>query len=80
PDGVDEGTALAMLIQGATAWPLLRTAAHLAEGESVVGIGGSGGTGSLCVQLARACGAGRVIATASSEDKRRLACELGAHA
>ena len=80
PDGLDEGTALAMLIQGATAWHLLRTAARLAEGESVVVVGGSGGTGSLCVQLARAFGAGRVIATASSDDKRRLACELGADA
>ena len=80
PEGLDEGAALAMLIQGATAWHLLRTAAHLAEGESVVVIGAAGGTGSLCVQLARAFGAGRVIATASSEDKRALATELGAHA
>jgi NADPH:quinone reductase len=80
PDGLDEGTALAMLIQGATAWHLLRTAARLAEGESVVVVGASGGTGSLCVQLARAFGAGRVIATASSEDKRALALDLGAHA
>jgi NADPH2:quinone reductase len=79
PDGLDEGTALAMLIQGATAWHLLRTAAHLAPGESVVVIGAAGGTGSLCVQLARAFGAGRVIATASSEKKRSLAEELGAH-
>ena len=30
------------------------------------------------VQLGRAFGAGRVIATASTEDKRRTACELGA--
>ena len=78
PDGLDEGTALAMVIQGATAWHLLRTAARLAPGESVVVIGAAGGTGSLCVQLAKAFGAGRVIATASSEDKRALALELGA--
>jgi NADPH2:quinone reductase len=32
------------------------------------------------VQLGRAFGAGRVIATASTEDKRRLALELGADA
>ena len=78
PDGVDEGVALAMVIQGATAWHLLRTAARLAEGESVVVHGAAGGTGSLCVQLAKAFGAGRVIATASSEEKRALALELGA--
>ena len=80
PEGLDEGTALAMLIQGTTAWHLLRTAARLAEGESVVVHGAAGGTGSLCVQLAKAFGAGRVVATASSEEKRELARSLGADA
>ena len=80
PPGLDEGTALALLIQGTTAWHLLRTAAHLAEGESIVVHGAAGGTGSLCVQLARAFGAGRIIATASSDEKRALALELGADA
>jgi NADPH2:quinone reductase len=80
PAGLDEGTALALLIQGTTAWHLLRTAAHLAEGESIVVHGAAGGTGSLCVQLAREFGAGRIIATASSDEKRALAIELGADA
>jgi len=80
PEGVDDGVALALVIQGATAWLLLRVAARLAEGESVVVHGAAGGTGSLCVQLARAFGAGRVIATASSDEKRELALSLGAHA
>jgi NADPH:quinone reductase len=38
----------------------------------------AGGVGSLAVQLAKPLGAGRVIATASSEEKRALALELGA--
>ena len=38
----------------------------------------AGGVGSLAVQLAKAWGAGRVIATASTEEKRDLALELGA--
>ena len=80
PDGVDEGTALALIVQGTTAWHLYRTAAKLSEGESVVVHAAAGGTGSLAVQLGKAFGAGRVIATASSEDKRRLALELGADA
>jgi NADPH2:quinone reductase len=80
PEGLDEGTALAMVIQGATAWHLLRTAGRLAPGESVVVIGAAGGTGSLLVQLAKAFGAGRVIATASTPEKRALALELGADA
>jgi NADPH2:quinone reductase len=80
PDGVEDGTALALLIQGLTAWHLYRTSAKLAEGESVVVVSGAGGVGSLAVQLAKPFGAGRVIATASSEEKRQLTLELGADA
>jgi NADPH2:quinone reductase len=80
PDGLDDGAALALLIQGLTAWHLLRTSAKLAEGESVVVISGAGGVGSLAVQLAKPFGAGRVIATASTDAKRALALRLGADA
>ncbi|WP_328472045.1 quinone oxidoreductase family protein [Streptomyces sp. NBC_00448] len=78
PDGVGDGQALALVIQGVTAWHLLRTCARLAPGESVVVHAAAGGTGSLAVQLAKEFGAGRVIATASTEEKRELALELGA--
>ena len=81
PDGVDDGQALALLIQGLTAWHLYRTCAHVAHGESVVVISGAGGVGSLAVQLGKPlAGAGRIIATASSEDKRGLTMRLGADA
>jgi NADPH2:quinone reductase len=80
PDGLDDGAALALLVQGVTAWHLFRTAAKLAPGESVVVVSGAGGVGSLAVQLAKPFGAGRVIATASSESKRSLAVSLGADA
>ena len=80
PDGVDDGAALALVIQGLTAWHLYRTSAKLAEGESVVVISGAGGVGSLAVQLGHPDGAGRVIATASTEEKRALALSLGADA
>ncbi|MGI8334629.1 quinone oxidoreductase family protein [Actinomadura scrupuli] len=78
PDAVDATTALGLVVQGATAWLLLRKSAPLAAGESVVVHAAAGGVGSLAVQLAKAWGAGRVIATASSQDKRDLALELGA--
>jgi NADPH:quinone reductase len=78
PDGVDDGTALALVLQGLTAWHLYRTAGRVGEGESVVVIAGAGGVGSLAVQLGKPMGAGRVIATASTQDKRDLALELGA--
>jgi NADPH:quinone reductase len=78
PDAIDDVTALGMIVQGATAWVLLRRSVHLAPGESVVVHAAAGGVGSLAVQLAKAWGARRVIATASSKDKRELALELGA--
>jgi NADPH:quinone reductase-like Zn-dependent oxidoreductase len=80
PDEVTDEQALALVIQGATAWHLLRTCTHLQEGESVVVIAGAGGVGSLAVQLAKRWGAGRVIATASNAEKRALTEELGADA
>ncbi|HEY2698406.1 MAG TPA: zinc-binding dehydrogenase [Pseudonocardiaceae bacterium] len=78
PDGIEDGTALALVLQGVTAWHLLRTSARLASGETVVVHAGAGGVGLLAVQLARLFGAGRVIATASTEEKRALAVEHGA--
>jgi NADPH2:quinone reductase len=78
PEGVDDAAALALVVQGLTAWHLYRTSAKLAEGESVVVHAGAGGVGSLAVQLGKPMGAGRVIATASTEEKRALALELGA--
>jgi NADPH2:quinone reductase len=78
PDAVDDVTALALVVQGATAWLLLRRSVHLEPGESVVVHAAAGGVGSLAVQLAKIWGAGRVIATASSADKRKLALDLGA--
>src|SRR3954468_11458537 len=78
PDDVDDGQALALLIQGLTAWHLYRTCARIHPGESVVVHSASGGVGSLAVQLGKPMGAGKVIATASSEDRRQFALELGA--
>jgi NADPH2:quinone reductase len=78
PDDLDEDTAVAMLIQGLTAWHLYRTAGRVAAGESVVVHSGAGGVGSLAVQLGAAFDAGRVIATASSERRREVALSLGA--
>ncbi|HEY1322594.1 MAG TPA: zinc-binding dehydrogenase, partial [Streptosporangiaceae bacterium] len=67
-------------VQGSTAWLLLRQCAHLEPGESVVVHAAAGGVGTVAVQLARLFGAGRVIATASTPEKRALAMSLGADA
>jgi len=78
PGALDDGTALAIIVQGLTAWHLYRTSGAVAEGESVVVHAAAGGVGSLAVQLGHPLGAGRVIASASSPEKRALALELGA--
>lgn len=80
PDGVSDGQALALVLQGTTAWHLLRTSAQLREGESVVVHAAAGGVGTIAVQLAKRFGAGRVIGAASSDEKRELATRLGADA
>ncbi|HEX3392662.1 MAG TPA: NADPH:quinone oxidoreductase family protein [Solirubrobacteraceae bacterium] len=78
PDDLDDDAAVAILIQGLTAWHLYRTAGRVATGESVVVHSAAGGVGSLAVQLGHPFGAGRVIATASSEQRREVALSLGA--
>jgi NADPH2:quinone reductase len=78
PEGLDDGVALALMVQGLTAWHLYRTAGRVAQGESVVVHAAAGGVGSLAVQLGKPFGAGRIIAVASSEEKRQLALGLGA--
>ena len=80
PDEVDDATALALLLQGLTAWHLYKTSARMQPGETVVVHAAAGGVGSLAVQLGHPLGAGRVIATASTPQKRDLALQLGADA
>jgi NADPH2:quinone reductase len=80
PDSVDDGTACALVLQGTTAWHILRTSARIQPGETVVVMAAAGGVGTLAVQLARSFGAGRIVAVASTAEKRALAVELGADA
>jgi NADPH2:quinone reductase len=77
PEGVTDGQALALLVQGLTAWHLVRNSARVLPGETVVVNAAAGGVGSLAVQLAKQAGA-TVIATASTDAKRDLARALGA--
>ncbi|MFI6813410.1 zinc-binding alcohol dehydrogenase family protein [Nonomuraea sp. NPDC050328] len=80
PEDLPAGAALALLVQGLTAWHLLRTAARILPGETVVVNAAAGGVGHLAIQLAKEFGAGRVIGTASTPDKRDLVLRLGADA
>ncbi len=60
-----------------TAYRMLIDRAALRPGEDVLVWGGAGGLGVFAIQLAKLVGA-RAIAVVSSEDKARLARELGA--
>jgi NADPH2:quinone reductase len=77
PDGVTDGQALCMLVQGSTAWHILKTVGHLKAGETVVVHAAAGGVGSIAIQLAKLWGA-KVIAVTSNDEKKKLAKELGA--
>ncbi|MFI2608302.1 zinc-binding alcohol dehydrogenase family protein [Kitasatospora sp. NPDC018619] len=78
PDGVGDEQALALLEQGATAYGALALAGRLRPGETVAVTAAAGGVGHLAVQLARELGAGRVVALASTPEKREFLRTLGA--
>ncbi|MYZ08991.1 zinc-binding dehydrogenase [Streptomyces sp. SID2999] len=79
PDDIDDDTALALTLQGQSAWHLLHTVLRVRSGETVIVPAAAGGVGSLAVQLAKRAGA-RVVAMAGSPEKRAFASELGADA
>lgn len=69
--------AAALPVQGLTAHHVLFLVGQLREGQTVLVQAAAGGVGTLAVQLAKRIGA-RVIATASSDEKLRVAKSLGA--
>ena len=77
PDGVAPEVAAAIPINYCTTLYALRERAQLEEGESILITGAAGGTGTACIQLARAMGAGTVIAVAGGETKVDLLKEMG---
>ncbi len=78
PDGVSFTDAVALPLQGQTAYHILTTMGRLNKGESVLVHAAAGGVGALSVQLAKLLGAGKVIATASTDEKLQHAKNIGA--
>lgn len=78
PEQLDYHTAVALPLQGLSAYHILKTMGRLEKGESVLVHAAAGGVGTIAVQLAKLFGAGKIIATASSEEKLALAHEMGA--
>ena len=77
PDDLPAAAIVSVFFQGTTADYAVHRYGRLKAGETLLVHGASGGVGGLAVQLGRIAGA-RVIATASSGEKRDLAREFGA--
>ncbi|WP_026674651.1 quinone oxidoreductase family protein [Alkalihalobacterium bogoriense] len=78
PENVSFEQACALPLQGLSAYHILKTMGRLEKDETVLIHAAAGGVGSLAVQLAKHFGAGNIIATASTEEKRSVAKQLGA--
>lgn len=81
---IDEGADLSVLAgiaaQGACAHILLQESTTLKPGETILVHGAAGGVGGLAVQIAKALGAGAIIGTASTGQRREFVRSLGADA
>ena len=80
PEGISPIEVVSLMAQGLTGVLALRKSARLAPGETVLVEAAAGGVGSFAVQLAKLYGASKVIAAASSPEKRAIAEALGADA
>jgi NADPH:quinone reductase len=78
PDSADDATLSVMPMQGLTAYFTLTAATVLRRGENILIHAAGSGVGSLAVQMARIMGAGKIIATAASAEKRQHAVSFGA--
>lgn len=78
PEGITPDQACSLVVAGMTALQTLTDCAHLQQGETVLVQAAGGGVGTYAIQIAKHLGAGKVIAAASTEAKRKLALELGA--
>ncbi len=77
PPGFPYVDAAAFIMTYGTSHHALVDRAQLKAGETVLVLGAAGGVGTSAIQIAKAVGA-RVIAAASSDDKRALCKSIGA--
>ena len=77
PEGIATATAAALMLQGSTAHYLATSTWPLRRGDTCLIHAAAGGVGLLLVQIAKRAGA-RVIGTAGTDEKAKLAGEAGA--
>lgn len=80
PDELSFAQGAAMVTNYQTAHLGLLRRGRLQPGETVLVLGGAGGVGVASIAVAKAAGAGRVIAVVSSEERAAVAREAGADA
>jgi NADPH2:quinone reductase len=78
PEEADDNLIASLPAQGVTAYLSLNASTQLKPGETVLVHGAAGGVGSIAIQIAKLLGAGLVIGTASTPEKRAFARNLGA--
>lgn len=79
PEGVDPLLAAAVGNSGTAAFIPLIEDAGLRAGETVLVLGATGAVGKIAVQVARQCGAGRVVGVARNPLALARLVDLGAH-
>ncbi len=77
PDGMDFDAGASFVLVYGTSLHALQTIGKLQPGENLLVLGAAGGVGIAAIEIAKAMGA-RVIAAASSQEKRELARQAGA--
>ncbi|HDH03406.1 MAG TPA: NADPH:quinone oxidoreductase family protein [Actinobacteria bacterium] len=77
PDNLTADRAAALSMTYGTTYHALVDRSHLAEGETLLVTGASGGVGSAAIQIGKALGA-QVIAGVSTDAKAEVAASLGA--
>ncbi|WP_153502652.1 NADPH:quinone oxidoreductase family protein [Cumulibacter manganitolerans] len=78
PDNVTFEQAAALPFNYMTAHFALLPRGRMAAGETVLVHGAAGGVGTASIQVAKAFGAGKVIAVTSTDEKGKVAVEAGA--
>jgi NADPH:quinone reductase-like Zn-dependent oxidoreductase len=76
PENITHNEAAGVPLAGLTAWQALFDHGHLEKGQKVLIHAGSGGVGTLAIQIAKHVGA--FVATTTSESNRQMVTDLGA--
>ncbi len=78
PAALNHLEASALFVGYATAYHGLVQRGNLQKGETVLITGAAGGMGSMAIEVAKEEGAGRIVCTVSSEEKKQVCLDLGA--